>query len=161
MQLQSNYPLTQHNTFGIAAHALLFGRFNSTAQLATLLNMPEVAGMPRLFLGGGSNILFTQDFPGVVLLNEIPGITVVKEDDENVVVKAGAGVGWHQFVLHCVENGWGGIENLSLIPGKVGAAPMQNIGAYGVELQDRFESLDAVDLQTGQAFTLNAAQCAF
>lgn len=161
MQLERNYPLTRHNTFGIAARALLFGRFNSTAQLAALLNMPEVAGMPRLFLGGGSNILFTQDFPGVVLLNEIPGITVVKEDDEHVFVKAGAGVGWHQFVLHCVENGWGGIENLSLIPGKVGAAPMQNIGAYGAEIKDNFVELEAFRLADGELVTFDREACQF
>jgi UDP-N-acetylmuramate dehydrogenase len=112
-------------------------------------------------LGGGSNIVLTGDIKGLVLRMEIPGISLIGETDKAWVVQAGAGVGWHELVQWTVKNGYPGLENMALIPGSVGAAPVQNIGAYGVEFQDRFESLDAVDLQTGQLFTLHADQCAF
>ena len=161
MQIQRNADLQPYNTFGIKAHAALLGRFSSTAQLRELLAMPDLEGMPKLFLGGGSNLLFTQDFEGAVFLNEIPGIAVVKEDADHVWVRAGAGVVWHNFVLHCVANGWGGVENLSLIPGKVGAAPMQNIGAYGVEIKDSFDSLEAYRLSDGEVVSFDREACAF
>jgi UDP-N-acetylmuramate dehydrogenase len=159
--LLHNADLTSLNTFHIAARAAVLARFASVGQLRQLLAHPEVAGRPRLVLGGGSNVLFTQDFPGVVLLNEIPGIDVVREDDRHVWVQAGAGVVWHEFVQHCVRQGWGGLENLSLIPGKVGAAPMQNIGAYGVEIKDVFEELEALRIDDGAVIPFTLAQCAF
>jgi UDP-N-acetylmuramate dehydrogenase len=114
-----------------------------------------------LILGAGSNILFTQDYNGLVLKNEILGIEVIEENEEFVLVKVGAGVNWHQFVLHCIDQDWGGVENLSLIPGTVGAAPVQNIGAYGVELKDVLHALHAWDIKQQQLIEFNNADCAF
>ncbi len=161
MPLQHNASLQPFNTFGIAATADRLGRFHTVDELRALLALPEVQGAPLLILGGGSNVLFTHDFHGTVLLNAIPGIAVVRENDDHVWVKAGAGVTWHTFVLHCVEHGWGGVENLSLIPGKVGAAPMQNIGAYGVEIKDTFDTLEALRIADGEVVTFDKDACAF
>lgn len=161
MPLLPNADLKPYNTFGIAARAALLGRFGSAEELRALLAAPEAVGRPRMVLGGGSNVLFTQDFPGMVLLNEVPGMAVVGGDERTVLVKAGAGVVWHEFVLHCVRNGWGGIENLSLIPGRVGAGPMQNIGAYGVELKDVFHSLEALRIADGEVIAFDRMACAF
>ena len=161
MELLRHADLTTLNTFKVPARAHLLARFQSAAQLRDLLAMPELAGLPRLVLGGGSNVLFVNDHPGVVLLNEVPDIAVVQEDDRHVLLRAGAGVSWHALVMHAVENNWGGIENMSLIPGKVGAAPMQNIGAYGVEIKDVFHSLEALRISDGQVITFSPAECAF
>ena len=161
MLLQRNVDLKPYNTFGISVNAELLGRFGSTHGARQLLQAPELKDKPRLVLGGGSNILFTRDFHGLVLLNEIPGIEVVREDEHHVWVKAGAGVIWHDFVLFTVDRGFGGIENLSLIPGKVGAAPMQNIGAYGVEIKDTFDSLEALRIEDGEVITFDRAACNF
>jgi UDP-N-acetylmuramate dehydrogenase len=161
MQLQRNADLRSLNTFGVAAKAELLGRFSSVEQLRELLAMPELQGMPHMVLGGGSNVLFTRDYSGAVLLNEIMGMDVVREDERHVWVKAGAGVSWHQLVLHCVAHDLGGLENLSLIPGKVGAAPMQNIGAYGVEIKDTFETLEALRIEDGSVVHFDREACAF
>ena len=114
-----------------------------------------------LTLGGGSNILFTKNFDGLVLKNELKGIELVKEDEHHVYIKAAAGENWHQFVLHCINNDWAGVENLSLIPGNVGAGPMQNIGAYGVEIKDVFYSLEAFHLKEKKTVQFNIDDCAF
>lgn len=161
MDLQQNASLKAYNTFGIEASADRLGRFSSVAELRELLALPEVKAAPLLVLGGGSNILFTKDFRGTALLNEMPGMAVVQENEDHVWVKAGAGERWHDFVLRCVEHGWGGVENLSLIPGKVGAAPMQNIGAYGVEIKDTFSSLEALRIADGEVITFDKEACAF
>ena len=161
MAFHVNADLSGYNTFGIAAKADRLARFGTVTELCALLAAPEVNGNPQLILGGGSNLLFTQDFHGTVLLNEILGLEKVREDEDHVWVKAGAGVWWHTFVLYCVENGWGGVENLSLIPGKVGATPMQNIGAYGVEIKDTFESLEALRIADGEVVTFYEDACAF
>ncbi|MEZ4739480.1 MAG: UDP-N-acetylmuramate dehydrogenase [Flavobacteriales bacterium] len=161
MQILRDAELRPFNTFGIAARAAFLGRFRSAEQLRSLLSAPELAGLPHLILGGGSNVLFTQDVAGAVLLNEIPGIEVVSEDADHVLVRAGAGVVWHDLVEHCVDHGWGGIENLSLIPGKVGAAPMQNIGAYGVEIKDTFDSLEAYRISDGEVVRFDREACLF
>lgn len=161
MAMQQHVDLKPYNTFGIAVKADRLARFSTVAELRTLLATPEVKSAPLLILGGGSNILFTQDFHGTVLLNEMPGIAVVQENEDHVWVKAGAGVVWHEFVQQCVDHGWGGVENLSLIPGKVGAAPMQNIGAYGVEIKDTFSSLEAMRVADGEVITFDKAACAF
>jgi UDP-N-acetylmuramate dehydrogenase len=161
MLLQRNVDLKPYNTFGISVTAELLGRFGSAHGARQMLMAPELKNKPRLVLGGGSNILFTQDFSGLVMLNEIPGISVVREDERYVWLKAGAGVGWHELVLHAVEQNLGGIENLSLIPGKVGAAPMQNIGAYGVEIKDTFDSLEALRIEDGEVVTFDRAACTF
>ncbi|HSK12832.1 MAG TPA: FAD-binding protein, partial [Phnomibacter sp.] len=143
MNLQKNISLKPYNTFGIDVPAATLAAFETVDELTELLEAKPGTG-PLLVLGGGSNILFTKPFDGLVLLNRIPGIHLIKEDDEHVWVRAGAGENWHNFVLHCIQQGWAGVENLSLIPGCVGASPMQNIGAYGVEIKDVFDSLQAI-----------------
>lgn len=160
MNIERNVPLQPHNSFGIAARAERLLRLTSAADVQAFLASPE-RSEPHFLLGGGSNIVITGDVKPLVLKIELMGKQLVSEDDKAWVVQAAAGENWHEFVAWTLAQGWPGLENLALIPGSVGASPVQNIGAYGVELQDRFESLDAIDLQTGQIFTLNAAQCAF
>ncbi len=156
MQIQENISLQPYNSFGIAAKARKFASFKSTEELSAFLTAESK--LPLLVLGGGSNILFTKDFDGLVLKNEIKGIKKIDEDDEFVYVQSGSGENWHQFVLLCIENNWAGVENLSLIPGCVGASPMQNIGAYGVEIKDVFHELKAFHKRekTNYAFDLKA-----
>lgn len=161
MEILRDADLKPFNTFGIAARAEALARFRDLYQLRSLMAAPELAALPRLILGGGSNVLFTRNWDGVVLLNEIPGLEVVREDDEHVWLRSGAGVVWHDLVLYAVAHGWGGLENLSLIPGRVGAAPMQNIGAYGVELKDTFDSLEALKVDDGTVVTFGKEQCHF
>lgn len=161
MKLQSDFQLKQYNTFGIEAKAKLFARFESVEELQTLLQMPELQNEEKLVLGGGSNLLFTKDFDGVVLQNGIKGIHVLREDETHVYVEAGGGETWHTFVLYALQQNYGGAENLSLIPGTVGAAPLQNIGAYGVELKDIFHELEAVHLQSGKVRIFDNATCKF
>lgn len=158
--IQRNYSLRPHNTFGIDVSATAFASFASLEELQAIL--AENAGqLPLFVLGGGSNILFTKPVDALVLKNELRGITVIAETDQTVDVRAGAGEVWHAFVSHCVEQGWGGVENLSLIPGSVGASPMQNIGAYGVEIKDCFVSLEAYHIADGRVDTFTATDCAF
>lgn len=159
MKIHANYPLKALNTFGIQAFADHFASFSSEADLKTLLSDERFIA-PSLILGGGSNILLTQN-PGSVLKNEIKGIVKMMEDKDHVYVKAGAGENWHQFVRYCLEHHWAGVENLSLIPGNVGASPMQNIGAYGVEVKDVFYSLDAYHIKDKVRVTFNAEDCHF
>ena len=159
MQISQHLSLKPYNSLAIDVKAKYFAAFESVMVLEELLSAAGHEQM--LVLGGGSNILFTGDFNGWVLKNECKGIRLIDEDDNYFYVKAAAGENWHQFVMHCIAQGYAGVENLSLIPGNVGASPMQNIGAYGVELQDRFDSLDAFDWETGRSFSLGAAQCAF
>lgn len=161
MKVQENVSLRQYNTFNLDATARYFVAFHSREALETILGDPQFKYMPKLILGGGSNILLTKDFDGLVLRNEIKGVHTVSEDDEHVYVKAGAGENWHQFVMHCIEKGYGGLENLSLIPGNVGASPMQNIGAYGVEIKDVFEELEALHLEEHTLVSFNREACAF
>lgn len=159
---QSNFPLAPLTTFGIKASAALFTKVKNKADLLHVWQSQEFKSANRLLvLGGGSNMLFTQDFDGLVIHNKIEGISFEDESEQSVLVKAGAGENWHGFVLKCLEQNLGGIENLSLIPGTVGASPVQNIGAYGVELKDVFVSLEAFDLLTGDFVILNKEQCAF
>ena len=159
MELERSVDLKPFNTFGIHAKADALGRFTNVAALREMLQAST--GKQRLVLGGGSNILLTHDFHGAVLVNEIPGMDRVRENDEHVWVKAGAGVVWQDLVAFCVQHDLGGIENLSLIPGKVGAAPMQNIGAYGVELKDVFEELEALRVTDGEVVRFDKSACAF
>ena len=143
MNIQENFSLKQYNSFGIDAKAKYFASFKSLDELKELLYSSFNTHHSSLVLGGGSNILFTKDYDGLVLKNEINGINIIKEDDDYVYVKAGAGESWHQFVLYCLDHNLAGVENLALIPGSVGASPMQNIGAYGAEIKDVFYSLEA------------------
>jgi len=161
MDIKSNYSLKTLNTFGIDAKAKHFAEFHSTEELRELLKDSRFTNESKLILGGGSNLLFTQDFNGLVLQNKIKGIEVVKEDENNAYVKAGGGEVWHTFVLYCIDKGLAGIENLSLIPGTVGAAPMQNIGAYGVEIKDTFYSLEALNLKDYSLKTFTNSDCKF
>ncbi|MGW8121985.1 UDP-N-acetylmuramate dehydrogenase [Roseivirga echinicomitans] len=160
IKLEQNVSLKPHNTFGLEAKAAHFIAFTTIEELLESLKMIDPKE-PLLVLGGGSNILLTQDFDGVVLKNELKGIELIDEDKKHVWIKAMAGENWHEFVLKCIENGWAGVENLSLIPGTVGAAPMQNIGAYGVEIKDVFDSLVAVEIATGQYHEFTSEECEF
>ncbi|MBN8493582.1 MAG: UDP-N-acetylmuramate dehydrogenase [Burkholderiales bacterium] len=153
--------LRAFNSFGLPAVAATLVRVRSESDVKRMVDHPEIGPAPKLILGGGSNLVLTRDVAAVVLKVEIPGRRLVSASPEAVVVEAGAGENWHDFVAWTLEQGWPGLENLALIPGTVGAAPVQNIGAYGVELAERFESLDGVDLITGRSVTLSAAQCAF
>ena len=163
--IQHDISLRQFNTFGIDATAKYFASFQTEKELISILEETEVLiekdFSKLLFLGSGSNILFTKDFDGVVLKNEIAGTQVVHEDEDFVYVTAGAGVNWHEFVMFCVENDLGGVENLSLIPGTVGASPIQNIGAYGVELKDSLFSLRALDILEKEWLVFSNKDCAF
>ena len=161
MLVQKNVPLQALNTFHIIARAQALARIAHEADVQSLLAAPEWADQPKFVLGGGSNIVLTGDVKPLVLKVEVKGRQLVGETAKAFIVQAGAGENWHEFVAWTLAQGYPGLENLALIPGTVGASPVQNIGAYGVELQDRFDSLDAIDLRTGQLFTLNAAQCAF
>ena len=161
MLVEKNVPLQPFNTFGIVAKAHSLVRIQGEADIDTLLADPVLGNAPKFVLGGGSNIVLTGDVKPLVLKVEIMGKRLVAETAKAWIVEAGAGENWHELVAWTLHAGYPGLENLALIPGSVGASPVQNIGAYGVELQDRFESLDAIDLTTGQRFTLNAAQCAF
>ncbi len=161
MVVEKNIPLQAFNTFRIVAKAHALARITHEQDVRDLLADPDWAAAPKFVLGGGSNIVLTGDVKPLVLKVEVPGIKVVSETAKAVIVEAGAGENWHDFVTWTLDQNLPGMENMALIPGTVGASPVQNVGAYGVELQDRFDSLDAIDLQTGQVFTLNAAQCAF
>lgn len=159
--IQSDFPLGPYNTLGIDAKAHRYVRVDSLEILREACTLPEVTGLPRFVLGGGSNIVLKDDYPGLVLHICIKGMALVHEDDEAWYVKAGAGENWHGFVQWTLEQGWGGLENLSLIPGSVGAAPIQNIGAYGLEVKDRLHTLTAFDLASGEIFTLSNVECQF
>jgi UDP-N-acetylmuramate dehydrogenase len=161
MLVEKNVPLQPYNTFHIVAKAHSLVRVTSEDDVQTVISDPELGPALKFVLGGGSNIVLTGDVKPVVLKVEVMGRRLVEETTRAFIVEAGAGENWHDFVTWTLEQGYPGLENMALIPGTVGASPVQNVGAYGVELQDRFESLDAVDLRNGQMFTLNAAQCAF
>lgn len=161
MLVEKNLPLQPFNSFGIVARALRLARIGSEAELQALIRHPDWSADQTFVLGGGSNIVLTGDVRQLVLKVEIPGRRLLRETERGWLVEAGAGERWHDFVAWTLQQGWPGLENLALIPGTVGASPVQNIGAYGVECQDRFDSLDAIDLETGEAFSLNAAQCGF
>jgi UDP-N-acetylmuramate dehydrogenase len=163
--IEKNISVKKYNAFGINAYADSFAPFNSVENLEELLvSYQEIKNNYQnliLILGGGSNLLFTSNFEGLILKNEIKGIRIVKEDEYHIYVQAGAGENWHQFVLYCIQHNLAGIENLSLIPGNVGAAPMQNIGAYGVEIKDVFHSLEAYHIKDKRIVTFTLNDCEF
>ena len=161
MLVEKNVPLQPLNTFHIVAKAHVLVRIASESDLREVIADPQWAQLPKLVLGGGSNVVLTGDVKPLVLKVEIKGRRILHETSKAIIVESGGGECWHDLVAWTLQQGAPGLENMALIPGTVGAAPVQNIGAYGVELQDRFESLDAMDLDTGQVFTLHAAQCAF
>ncbi len=160
-RIQKNYNLTGHNTFGIEVFAKEYFEVEDENDFKKIISQGLLTQGKRLILGGGSNVLFTENFEGLVIKNNIKGIEVIGENEDHVFVQAGAGEPWHEFVLHCIEKGWYGIENLSLIPGNVGASPMQNIGAYGVEIKDVFHELEAVHIATGLTHHFDQASCEF
>lgn len=159
--IQKNACLKPFNTFGIDAKARYFAAVHTPEELHSILSDKTFAHMPKLVLGDGSNILFTRNYDGLVIKNAIKNIQPVLEDENHVWLKIGGGENWHDFVMYCIQQGYGGIENLSLIPGTVGAAPIQNIGAYGVELCDVFSTLEAMNLQDGSLQTFTHQECQF
>ena len=161
MQIESGISLKPYNTFSLPAVARTLVRVASDGDVRRVVDHPQLGLAPKFVLGGGSNIILTRDMPQVVLKVEVRGMRLVEERADAWIIEAGAGESWHELVAFTLAHGWPGLENLALIPGTVGASPVQNIGAYGVELQDRFESLDAVDLLTGRSVTLHAPICAF
>lgn len=160
-KLFENYPLTALNTFRLSANSAYFSEIHSVNELLELLSDVQFTHLSKLVLGGGSNVLFTGDFDGLIILNKICGTSTVRETDDLVFVHAGAGENWHQFVLKTISMGLGGLENLSLIPGCVGAAPIQNIGAYGIEIKNTFHSLEAVSMEEGKLRTFSKDECRF
>lgn len=161
MIVQQNISLKPYNTFGLDENAGFLAIVDSIDDLDEIYQTGRFRSQKKMILGGGSNVLFTRGFTGIVAKNEIRGIQIQNETEEEVLVSVGAGENWHQFVLWCVERGYGGVENLSLIPGTVGAAPMQNIGAYGVELKDVFHSLEAYEIKSGKTIPFYKEDCKF
>jgi len=161
MQLLKNHSLKKINTFGVDVKAKLFAEIFSVEELINLITDQKINSERKLILGGGSNILFTKDFDGLVIRISILGIKVFDEDDNSALVEAGSGVTWNELVKLCVEKNFGGIENLTLIPGTVGAAPIQNIGAYGQEIADTFDSLTGVFINSGKKKTFTKNECRF
>jgi len=169
MEIHQNFSLQPYNTFGINAMAKWFASFNSVEALQELFSHKPLAinynpsNIQRLLLilGGGSNVLFSKNYEGLILKNELKGIELLREDETHFYVKANAGENWHQLVLYCIEHNYAGMENLSLIPGNVGASPMQNIGAYGVEIKDVFEELEAYHIDDKAIVKFNLQDCEF
>jgi UDP-N-acetylmuramate dehydrogenase len=161
LAVEHGVSLRELNTFGLPAVAHTLVRVTCDADVRRLLGHPDIGRAPKLVLGGGSNLILTRDPQAVVLRVEVKGMRLVEERPDAWIVEAGAGETWHDAVAWTLDHGLPGLENLALIPGTVGAAPVQNIGAYGIELKDRFDSLDAVDLVTGRGVTLDAAACRF
>ena len=161
MQTEKGVSLKPYNSFGLPAVAQTLVRIRTDADVRRVVDDPVLGRAPKFILGGGSNIILTRDMPQTVLKVEVPGLRLVEERADAWIVEAGAGENWHDAVMWTLAQGYPGLENLALIPGTVGASPVQNIGAYGLELQDRFDSLDGVDLRTGLGVTLGAELCAF
>lgn len=161
MNILENFSLQHLNTFGIDVLARYYVEINSIREIKDFLKLPFYKNIPKLILGGGSNILFTRNFDGVIIKNYIKGTKLIKEDDKYYYLKAGAGEVWHDLICYCLNHNYAGIENLSLIPGSVGAAPIQNIGAYGVELKQSFHELEAVHLETADLKIFSKEECKF
>ena len=161
VQVESGVSLKPFNTFALPAVARSLVRVTGDADVRGVVDHPKFGRAPKFILGGGSNIVLTRDMPQVVLKVEVRGMKLVEERADAWIIEAGAGENWHDFVAWTLDQGYPGLENLALIPGTVGAAPVQNIGAYGLELAERFESLDAVDLVTGRGVTMGSGMCAF
>ena len=161
MNIIANYPLLKLNTFGVDVKAKYFVSINTVNELIELTKTKVFKDLQLLILGGGSNILFTKDFDGLVILNSIKGKEIIDQTQESIFLKIGAGENWHELVMYTVDNKWGGIENLSLIPGNTGTAPMQNIGAYGVEIKETFVELEALEISSGKIVKFNNSDCEF
>ena len=159
--MEKQFSLQSFNTFGVEAKANYFAEVNSIEELIQTLQLYSSTNLQILFLGGGSNILFTKDFEGVVIKLNLKGISEEILNDNEVLVTAKAGENWHEFVLHCLNKNYGGLENLSLIPGNVGTSPMQNIGAYGTEIKDVFVSCKVLNRETGELKVFDLEKCRF
>ena len=161
MDIKTNQSLKPYHTFGVEAEAKYFAEINTEQELTELLKNKAFSGLPVLFLGGGSNLFFTKNFDGLVVKINTKGIREEILNENEVLVTAKAGENWHKFVQYCLTKDYGGLENLSLIPGNVGTCPIQNIGAYGVEIKDNFESCKALNLETFEVKTFNKEECRF
>lgn len=161
MKVEENYDLCRLNTFGVPAQARFFAELRQKKDLVELLASSEFKNHQKFFLGSGSNILFTKDFDGLVVLNKLKGIEILEDSFENVIIKAMAGEIWHDLVLFAVQRGFWGIENLALIPGTVGAAPIQNVGAYGAELKDVLENVETYEVESGAKRIFSKEECEF
>lgn len=161
MTLLEKVDLQPYNTFGIQAYAKYFIIIRSAAEAKELFVSTQFKNEKHLFLGGGSNLLFINNYDGLVIKVEIKGIKILHEDENVVTLEVGAGENWHAFVMYCVDRNWGGIENLSLIPGTVGAAPMQNIGAYGVEIKKNILGVEAIEIRSGESKYFSNSECNF
>lgn len=161
MSIQHHVDLFPYNTFGIHHSAKYFTEIQSVEEAKALFTSDLFKSNQHLFLGGGSNILFTKDFDGVVIKVAIDGKEIIREDEHTVTLKVGGGENWHEVVRYCVDKNWGGIENLSLIPGTVGAAPIQNIGAYGVEIEKNIFEVETIEISTGKTKTYMHDECLF
>ena len=162
MQIQDNIDLKPFNTFGLAANSRYFATLCDQSEIEAVGRWQQAhPDLPLLFLGGGSNVLFVNDFPGLVVHVQLQGLEIIGQDDDYHYVRAGAGNNWHQFVRWTIDQGFAGLENLSLIPGTVGAAPVQNIGAYGVELKDCLHSVHTVDWRSGETRNFSREECRF
>lgn len=160
-KIRTGVSLKPFHTFGTSISAEMLAEAASAAEAQEIIDFARSKNAPLTILGGGSNVLFSHDLDGVVLLNRIKGIGEAGRTDTTVKVRVGAGENWHQFVEYCIQNNWGGVENLALIPGSVGASPMQNIGAYGVELESVFDSLEALHIPTGETHHFTKDDCKF
>lgn len=162
VKIFENYDLTDFNTFGIETKAKLFTSISNYEEFLSILEHNSFQENKKMVLGGGSNIIFANEiFDGLVLYNQVKGIKVLKEDEKAIILEIGGGENWHDLVLFSLENGWRGLENLSLIPGSVGAAPIQNIGAYGVELKDIFFGIEAWHFPSGERHMIYEGACNF
>jgi UDP-N-acetylmuramate dehydrogenase len=161
IHIEENVNLKSFNTFGIDVSTRYFCRIHHEREIQELIRSKKFQSHRRLILGGGSNVLFLKDFDGLIIKTELKGIQTVREDEDTITLNVKSGEVWHHLVLHCVNQEWGGIENLSLIPGTVGAAPIQNIGAYGVELREVLDEVHGIDLSTGEAHTYPNPECLF
>ena len=161
MEIFSHHPLKSYNTFGIEVFAHEYTEVGNDEELKQLIDHPLTRSRQLIILGGGSNILFTGDYSGMVIKINTHGKEIIKEDNEEVHLRVAAGEEWDSLVGYCVDRGWGGLENLSGIPGQVGSSPIQNIGAYGTELKDHFESLEAINVCTGETIHYDTDQCKF
>ncbi|MFT6166748.1 MAG: UDP-N-acetylmuramate dehydrogenase [Vicingaceae bacterium] len=159
--MKNNVNLKEFNTFGIEVFAKEFEELNSTNDAIEFFKNTELNEKEFLILGGGSNLLLTEDFDGLVIKNNLKGVEVIEQDDDSILLKVGAGENWHEFVLQSIDKGFAGLENLSLIPGNVGASPMQNIGAYGVEVKDLITEVEAIEISTGKIKTFINEECHF
>ncbi len=161
LKIEENKSLKSLNTFGIDVKAAHFVIISSLDQFQELLQTTIYKNEKHLILGGGSNMLFTKDFDGLVIKVDLKGIDIVNRTEESVTIKVASGEVWHELVMHCVQKNWGGVENLSLIPGLTGAAPIQNIGAYGVEIKNVIKNVNGIDLSTGELRSFNNEECCF